>query len=176
MAKNLFICLFSSAVITLTPIRLLAADSNSPPAAIRIALNAFIVTQDRSGNETLLPTTHVKPGDLIEYQASYSNVSTQTIRQLKGVLPIPAGQMQFSQDSARPGQAQASVDGSHFDNIPLMQKYKLANGRVKITPTPLEKYRALRWNFGDLAPGKIVKVSARMHVLESHSLNQGEAQ
>ncbi|RYE20020.1 MAG: hypothetical protein EOP51_18740, partial [Sphingobacteriales bacterium] len=103
------------------------------------------------------PVQQVKPNDIIEYRATYTNNTTKTINGLVATLPIPAD-TQFLAKST-PAQAQASTDGINFAAMPLKRKVG-----TKTVNVPLQEYRALRWTIAELPAGKSVIVTAQTRV------------
>jgi uncharacterized repeat protein (TIGR01451 family) len=123
-----------------------------------------------AGKEALVEATEARPGDTIEYRATYSNKGKDLARKLEATLPVPAD-MQLIGSTVRPTGALASIDNRKFEPMPLKRKVKLADGREELRDVPLSEYRALRWQLGDLAAGASQVVSARMQVnpVESRS-------
>ncbi len=111
----------------------------------------------------LKPVTAGRPGDVLEYRASYDNRGASAANGFVAELPIPAGTT-YVAHSAQPANAQASTDGVHFAALPLMRTVKMANGTTGPQPVPLADYRALRWSLGNLPAGKRVQVQARVQV------------
>lgn len=139
----------------------------TPPALaedLTAELVASKVTQDADGTEVLVPADKGQPGDVIEYVATYTNKSGKDLLNLKAVVPIPAG-TEYLNGTAKPKPPEASLDGQKFDPIPLKRTVKLADGSAEVQPVPPTEYRALRWDIGELAPGKAAKVSARVRLL-----------
>lgn len=114
-------------------------------------------------NELLEAADRIKPGETIEYQAVYRNISKQSVRQLQATLPIPA-ETEYLPGSAKPAVVQASTDGVNYAPVPLRRKVKLASGQIEEQDIPLSEYRSLRWNIGDLAAGQKTTVSARVRL------------
>ncbi|HEX5362448.1 MAG TPA: hypothetical protein VFW49_15385 [Fluviicoccus sp.] len=138
----------------------LALHAQAAPAAepVKVNLQVFKVTLS-NGKETLIESKTVKPGETLEYRATYSNVSKKNISNLAATLPVPKG-MEFVAQSAKPVSVDATVDGREFAPVPLMRK-KAAGGEE---PVPVAEYRALRWKAVELQSGKSYEVSARMRV------------
>ena len=132
-----------------------AATAQDP---VKVNLQVFKVASV-NGKESLVQSKTVKPGETLEYRATYSNVSKKNISNLAATLPVPKG-MEFVSQSAKPAAVDASVDGQLFAPVPLMRK-KLSGGEE---PVPMSEYRALRWKSVDLPAGKSYEVSARMRV------------
>ena len=133
---------------------------------VQVALKALRVTvsEDKEDKkETLVAADQVKPGDVIEYQATYTNTTARSVRNLQATLPIPAT-LEYVADTAKPTQVWASLDGKTFQSVPLMRKRVTANGQQTTEAVPLREYRFLRWNIGELGARKSVVVMARAKV------------
>jgi uncharacterized repeat protein (TIGR01451 family) len=129
---------------------------------VKVALVAQrVVTTD--GKESLVEADKAKPGDTIQYEATYRNVGQSAAVNVGATIPIPAG-LELVADSAKPAAEQASLDGKNFSAIPLMHEVKNAAGVVESKPVPLSQYRALRWTIKELAPGGNAIVSVRARV------------
>ncbi len=115
------------------------------------------------GKETFSPAAQVKPGDLVEYRATYTNAGDQPARQLLATLPVPAG-MEFIGRTAAPAKLEASLDGRTFAAVPLTRRVLQADGREIVRPVPAAEYRWLRWTLGTLGSKAARTVSARMRV------------
>lgn len=116
------------------------------------------------GRESLVDAANARPGDVIDYAATYRNADKQAIKALQATIPIPP-ETEFMAGTARPGQAQASLDGRVFADIPLKRTVMREGRRVEVT-VPSREYRYLRWTLGDLGGGQSVVVSARVRVLD----------
>lgn len=115
------------------------------------------------GKETLAPAEKVKPGDVVEYRATYRNAGDQPARQVMATLPVPAG-MEFVGRTASPKRLEASLDGNTFAQVPLTRRVKQADGREVVRVVPASEYRWLRWPIGTLDPQGSRTVVARMKV------------
>jgi uncharacterized repeat protein (TIGR01451 family) len=123
-------------------------------------LAAFKVVIDEEGDETLTPASEAKPGDIIEYHCTYTNVGGNTLRDIRATLPIPYG-LEYVEHSARPGRFFASLNGSKFQEPPLYKTVIDDSGksiRVKAAP---DEYRALQWYIGLLNNGDVRILKAR---------------
>ena len=116
--------------------------------------------------ERLIEAKTAKPGEVIEYVATYSNKGKTAVRDVLATLPIPADTI-FVRDTPRPATARASVGDGKFAAIPLKRKVKLPSGKEEEIEIPLSEYRALQWSLGELAAGKSVVVSARVRVSDA---------
>ena len=131
-------------------------------ADVKVSLVAQrVVTAD--GRETLVEADKAKPGDTIQYAATYRNVGQSPAYNVGATVPIPTG-LELVADSAKPAAEQASLDGKNFSAIPLMHDVKNAKGVVESQPVPLSQYRALRWVIKELAAGGDATVSVRTRV------------
>ncbi len=149
----------ATAVLALVLIAPAAARAGGD-VTVTLAAQRVSVT---NGKETLSPAAQIKPGDLVEYRATYSNAGDQPARQMLATLPVPAG-MEFVGRTARPAKLEASLDGRTFAAVPLTRRVKQADGREVVRAVPLAEYRYLRWTLGTLAAKSTRTVSARMRV------------
>ena len=149
----------------------LAAPASAQPAAtpsapvaektVAVALTQWKVVTGVDGKEQLLDASSVKPGDVLEYRATYTNHTGKTVSGLVADLPIPEG-LEYLPRSAKPGAAlvkAATKDGAYAAE-PLMRK--AANNKTE--PVPYSDYRALRWTLGQLPAGGETAVTARARV------------
>ena len=134
---------------------------------LQVSLKAFRVTTNEEKKETLVSADQVKPGDIIEYQVTYSNTSSRSLRNVQATLPIPPA-LEYIAETAEPAQVSASLDGKTFQTAPLMRRTP-AGGQQKTEAVPLREYRFLRWTIGELGAKKAVKVSARAKILHTAS-------
>ena len=116
------------------------------------------------GRETLVPGDVAKPGDTIEYQATYFNQSARQLGNVQGTVPIPEGSRLLA-NAAKPAPTSASTDGKTFSTYPLKRTVLSAEGKKEVVPVPFAEYRALRWNLGSLAPGATTTVAARVEIV-----------
>lgn len=115
------------------------------------------------GKPVLKPAGDGKPGDVLQYSATYRNTSAAAAGKLLATIPVPPGTT-FIAASAEPAQALASTDGTVFAPMPLTRMVKQADGSVRKEPVPLADYRALRWETGTLAAGASTVVSLRVRI------------
>jgi uncharacterized repeat protein (TIGR01451 family) len=139
-------------------------------ADVKVSLVAQrVVTAD--GRETLVEADKAKPGDTIQYEATYRNVGQSAAYNVGATVPIPTG-LALVADSAKPAAEQASLDGKKFSAMPLMHDVKNAAGVVESQPVPLSQYRALRWIIKELSAGGNATVSVRARVLSNATAEQ----
>ncbi len=123
--------------------------------AVQINLELFkVVTKD--GKESLVDAKQAKPGETLEYRATYKNVSKAAVRNLAATLPVPKG-MEYQMKTAMPAGAQATIDNVTYSAVPLIDA-------TKKEPVPTSQYRALRWKVAELGAEKSIVVSARMKI------------
>ena len=132
-------------------------------ADVKVDLVARRVTQNASGKEVLAAADEARPGEVIEYQATYSNDGTTAVNKLVATLPIPEG-LEYLPKTVRPAPALASLDGKTFAAMPLKRKVRLADGREVEREVATSEYRFLRWTLGSLPGGRSQVVRARARV------------
>lgn len=141
------------------------ATAYAAPVAVEpvsVKLSAYHITQNAKGETVATVVDKVKPNDIIEYRANYTNNTGKTIKNLTATLPIPAD-TQFLAKSA-PAAALASTDGVNFAAMPL--KRKVGTQTVNV---PLREYRALRWTIAEVPAGKSVMVTAQTRVSSANA-------
>ncbi len=158
-------CLIFRILVLLFPLLLsanLAQAAAEPKGDVEIVLKQLKVA--KHGNAELLEGVDgIKPGEVVEYQATYHNVSKHAVRKLQATLPIPAETL-YLPGTAKPAAVQASVDGITYADIPLRRKVKTTDGRILEQDIPVAEYRSLRWAIGELNAGQETVVSARVHL------------
>lgn len=122
------------------------------------------VVRAADGAESLAPATSVRPGDVIEYVATYRNTGRAPITGVEATVPIPAN-TEFVAGSARPASARASVDGTTYAPMPLVRQV-VRGGRSVEETVPAREYRYLRWSAPELGANQSVRFTARVRVLE----------
>jgi len=137
---------------------------DTPKKDVTAQLALYLVTTNKDGKEELVASDKAKPGDVVEYQVVYKNVSKGGVKGLDGTLPVPRG-MEYLPKTAVPVVVKASLDETKFEPVPLKRKVKLPDGKMKEEEVPYIEYRSLRWSLGDLAAGASVSAKARMRLL-----------
>ena len=132
---------------------------------VETRLEARKVVRDAEGRESLAPADAVKPGETIEYVATYRNTGKQPVTGLAATLPIPAN-TELIAASARPANAQASLDGRAYSPTPLKRRV-VRDGRSVEEDVPAREYRFLRWFPGELGGEKSLSFTARVRVLDA---------
>ena len=142
-----------------------AAGANSNKE-IESVLTSKKVTIGADKKELLVEAKSAKPGEIIEYQATYTNKTKAGISKLTPSLPVPEG-TEYLAETAKPAAIKATLGDGKFEAIPLKRKVKLPDGKEVEQEVPASRYKALQWSLGDLAPGKSVIVSARVRVSDA---------
>ena len=132
------------------------------PVESRLVARKVVVGAD--GKESLVAADAARPGDVIEYVATYRNTGKSAVRNLEATLPIPAN-TELVAGSVKPGSAQASIDARAFAPMPL-KRVVHRDGRQAEETVPLREYRYLRWYPGELGGEKTVTFAARVKVLD----------
>ena len=107
-----------------------------------------------------------KPGDVLEYSASYFNGGKAAVERVQAVVPVPPGTILLA-NSAKPANPQATVDGINFSATPLKRTVKLPDGKSREELVPLSEYRALRWPIGTIAASQNMVVSLRVQIVQT---------
>lgn len=129
---------------------------------VSVTLTAHRVTRVE-GREVLASAERAKPGETIEYRATYHNAGRKAVTRLEATLPIPAG-VEYVASTAAPGQVMASLDGKRFAPAPLTRRVRTADGREVVREIPAAEYRWLRWTIGNLNANQSRDVVARVRV------------
>jgi uncharacterized repeat protein (TIGR01451 family) len=135
-----------------------AVAQQRTPVETRLEARRVDVAAD--GKESFSSAEAAKPGDVLEYTATYRNNTDYPIANLEATLPIPA-QTELVAGSVRPAKARASLDSSRFADMPLKRK-AMKDGREAEEAVALSEYRALRWYPGELAPNQMLTFKARV--------------
>ena len=155
-------CLLGTAVLVLAGS--VFAETKTTKEPVSVELKTFLISAGTDGKPTSKLVTKVKPNDVIEYRATYTNNTSGKIKNLAATLPIPVETLFLAK--SEPENAQASTDGTNFAPMPL--KRKEGNQMVNV---PLKDYRALRWTIAELPAGKSVTVSAQTRINSDKTKN-----
>jgi uncharacterized repeat protein (TIGR01451 family) len=136
-------------------------------APVETRLEARRVEVAADGKESFSPAEAAKPGDVLEYTATYRNTTASPLGNLEATLPIPP-QTELVAGSVRPANAKASLDAVRFADMPLKRK-GMRDGREVEESVALSEYRALRWYPGALAPNQMLAFTARVRVIDDRS-------
>lgn len=138
-----------------------APDVQSGKAIVSVNLTQMKIVTGPDGREKQVDAASVRPGDVIEYQATYTNNGKQPVKGLLAGLPVPEG-LEYLPNSAKPGGSIVKAALKHGDYAaePLVRK----GPSGKPESVPYNEYRVLRWEIGQLKAGASVTVSARAKV------------
>ena len=127
---------------------------------VAIVLTQSKVVKAADGTEQLQDAASVKPGDVVEYKATYTNNTGKAVTGLVANLPIPEG-LEYLPKSAKPGATlvKAATKDGVFAAEPLV--HTVAG---KTVPVAYGDYRSLRWTLGQLPANGVTAVSARAKV------------
>ncbi len=149
--KGICLVLLSSSALGVANL----AYANDAP--LKAEMKVFQVDAGKKNKKELKATDQVKPKDVLEYRVDYSNVSSNSLKNLKLNLPLPET-VTYTGQSA-PKDTYASLDGKSFAKAPLT---RIENG--KKVNVPLREYRVLQWNVNELKPKQKISVSAQVRV------------
>lgn len=136
-----------------------AGQAKKPIVSVNLLQTKIVKGAD--GREKAVDAVSVKPGDVIEYKAVYTNTGKQPVKGMLARLPVPDG-MEYLPKSAKPASSgvKAATKDGEFAVEPLTRK-----GPGGVTePVPYNEYRVLRWDIGELKAGASVAVSVRAKV------------
>lgn len=154
-----FLLAFAATVFVASAVQAQPAAKADEPLAIKLTQSKVISDKQR---ETLADASNVKPGDVVEYRAVYTNTTKQPITRLVATLPLAKG-LEYIPQTARPTQPapMAATEDGVFGPLPLMRKVP---GSAQPVLVPYLEYRSLRWNVGQLNGGASFEVVARLRV------------
>ncbi len=139
-----------------------AAAEAAQEKGVAVVLKQSKVVKGPQGKEQLVEAASVKPGDILEYTATYTNHTGRAVSGLVANLPIPEG-LEYLPRSAKPGATlvKAATKEGVFAPEPLARQ---VNGKSE--PVPYNEYRSLRWELGQLPAKGVTAVTARAKVEE----------
>ena len=117
-----------------------AAHADGP---LKSTLEAYIVSVDADGVETLTPTEEITPGETIEYTLVYENIGTNPLSGLVVSAPVPASTVfvEGSADTEIPAIFEVSIDdGATWFSPPL----EIVTDEGETT-VPASEYDMVRW-------------------------------
>lgn len=163
-ATALFLALLGSAWLV-QPLYAQSVAQAAAPAkgALTSELVATRIAVREDGREVQEPAQSVKPGEVIQYTATFKNTSKGALKQVAATLPIPRGTVLVA-GTVKPEGAMASVDDVRFEPMPLKRKVQQPDGRWAEVAIPLSEYRSLRWTLNAIEPSRSLAVTARVQV------------
>ncbi|MDY6948283.1 MAG: hypothetical protein SXG53_21455 [Pseudomonadota bacterium] len=161
-------------VLLLTGIAALLPQQTFAAEPLSATLEAHRVIRAADGKERFSTAAEARPGDVLEYRATYKNVSTQPLRAVMATLPVPSSGVEYLMNSAAPGGAEASTNGAQFAPPPLKRLVRQSDGKHQQQLVAAAEYRFLRWLLGDLPAGASKTVSARVRVISEPVLTTNQ--
>ena len=143
-------------------------DGANSKAPIVVRLKQFKVVKDAKGEPKLIDASLVLPGDVIEYQATYSNRGLTPLT-VTATLPVPES-VEYVKDSAKTSANlphTVALKDSQFAQEPLVRKTTASGGAALTQQVPYAQYRFVRWDLGKLMPGASTEVSIRAQVSQT---------
>lgn len=138
------------------------------PQDVVVNMEVKKIVKGDDGKEVLASADQAKPGDILQYTATYTNKAKKDWRDLEATIPIPPF-TEYVPGSSRPAGARASLDGQNFQSIPLRRKVKQADGKEVTQLVPYGEYRTIRWFAGKLSENQELKFSTRVKVLSNEA-------
>lgn len=160
-------------VIVLTLLGTLLAHCAFAAKPLVAALAAYKVVCTTDGREQLVAASEATPGDVLEYRATYRNISQRPLRAVMATLPVPSSGVEYLPNTAAPAGVEASINGAQFAPAPLKRLVTTAERKPQQQLVPTDEYRFLRWPLGDLPAGASKTVSARVRVTKEPILTTG---
>lgn len=129
-----------------TNVSALAGDS------LKSEIKALVVTKDANGVEVATPAEEAAPGDVVEYQITYTNVGEEALSGLIVNGPMPQSTI-YVGGSARVGSGdklEVSIDGGDtWETEPVKRMQKDASGKIVEVVIPATEYTNVRWISND---------------------------
>lgn len=122
---------------------------------LAVSLEAFKVTLDQAGAESLVLADTAEPGAVIEYRAICKNPTEAALGNVSTEVPVPEG-LVWVASSDKPKASAARLADGRVVALPAVD----AEGR----PLPVEQIRALRWQVESVPAGEAITLSLRASV------------
>lgn len=129
-----------------------AVSANKQSAPLTSEMQAFVVKHDARGKEVMTTSKQAEPGQVVQYQLTYSNQSNKAFNSLAVTGPIPPNTAYVAGSSKTKVSSvlSVSVDGGRtFEREPVKRQKRMPNGQVVTVIVPAEKYTHVRWNVKD---------------------------
>lgn len=123
----------------------------------------------QDGQTRLQPATTSEPGQVLEYQLTYTSQAKTPLRIDQISVPVPAN-TRYIPDSSRTdvvSRFQVSIDGGkRWDSEPVKRQRKGKDGKIQEVIVPVSEYTHLRWQEKNpIKPGEVQTFSYRVKVL-----------
>ncbi|GAB5559201.1 MAG: hypothetical protein SynsKO_08480 [Synoicihabitans sp.] len=159
---RLLLCLSLAALFAgISP---LAAQDGNP---LKSEMKAYRVVTDAEGEETLVATDNVEPGETVEYVMTYSNVSDQTLNQIRVQGPVPPEMVYVADSASKPAGVlvEYSVDGGQTFSVPPVKYQKqLEDGTIVEAVATPDLYNLVRWTISSLSGSDSATLRYRVSV------------
>lgn len=154
-----------------------AQSTQASPLVITLSQKKVVV--DSGGKETLSDAKATVPGDIIEYEAVYQNVSKNALRSVGAVLPVPEGMYLLAVNS-KPEHVKIESGGSVLESTSLMASFdkvnydswpvkvrvkKDAKSAVSFEDAHPLSYKSVKYTASTLAPGAVLSMKVRMRLV-----------
>ena len=119
-----------------------------PAEPLLSSLTAMIVSKDSLGQETLAPAAAAAPGDVVEYQINYTNISPASISGVVITGPIPDSMSYVANSAFAPGgdRLEVSIDnGESWEREPVRRLRQNAQGQTVEVVVPPAEDTHVRW-------------------------------
>ena len=115
-------------------------------------VQAFIVLLNEDGAEIIKAADEAAPGEIMEFQITFTNEGEQSVTGIQVVDPIPAN-TRFISDSHN-SDVSASFDvsidgGTSYESEPVRRIETQENGTQVEVVVPAEQYTHVRWRASD---------------------------
>jgi uncharacterized repeat protein (TIGR01451 family) len=138
---------------------LLLVTATAAFGQVKVDLKQFKVV-DTNGKQELLAVEKTKPGDVVEYVATYHNVGKAAVKNVVGTVPVPNGMEYVPDQNTKAPDMAAAADGK-FAPVPL--KHKVMRNGVQVEEVlPYSAYRSLQWKLGTMMPDQKIELKARV--------------
>lgn len=155
--KTLFRSVLPALLLALAALPALAQQQPAKPAFAVTAQNRTAAAEQSAGRARR--DDRARPGDVLRYRLTFTNVTPGAVRGVTLANPLPAG-VRFVGGSARAERSDArveySADGGRTFSAQPMEEVE-EGGRRVTRPVPAERYTHVRWTVGGaVAPGATV--------------------
>ncbi len=139
-----------------------------PAEPLVSSLTAMVVSRDALGQEILAPVAEAAPGDVVEYQINYTNVSPASISGVVITGPIPDSMSYVADSALAPGgdRLEVSIDnGESWEREPVRRLRQDAQGRTVEVIVPANEYTHVRWvDAAPIHPSQSIQYKYRARV------------
>lgn len=115
-------------------------------------IKAFIVTQDKDGTEKIRTAQEAAPGEVMEFQITFTNEGEESVTGIKVVDSIPENTLFISdsQGSDVSANFEVSIDGGQsYESEPVRRVETQADGTQVEVIIPADQYTHVRWVAND---------------------------